>query len=133
MRKERAAKYVVLLLLAMQLFSIQQAFPHYIDYFNEIVGGPEKGYLYISDSNLNWDQNDLYVAEFIRSQTELVATKKYEEIENKGLWIVDVEKLFGNPNRMSVELKQLHKDYVENKQEPVYKIGNTHWVFIIQK
>ncbi len=31
--------------------------PHYLAYFNEVVGGPDKGYKYLVDSNLDWGQD----------------------------------------------------------------------------
>ncbi|MBI5187375.1 MAG: glycosyltransferase family 39 protein [Nitrospinae bacterium] len=31
--------------------------PHYLAYFNEIIGGPENGYKYLVDSNLDWGQD----------------------------------------------------------------------------
>ena len=31
--------------------------PHYLAYFNELVGGPNKGYKYLVDSNLDWGQD----------------------------------------------------------------------------
>jgi 4-amino-4-deoxy-L-arabinose transferase-like glycosyltransferase len=31
--------------------------PHQLAYFNELVGGPEHGYRYLSDSNLDWGQD----------------------------------------------------------------------------
>ena len=31
--------------------------PHQLAYFNEFVGGPEQGYHYLSDSNLDWGQD----------------------------------------------------------------------------
>jgi hypothetical protein len=31
--------------------------PHQLAYFNEIVGGPDEGYRYLSDSNLDWGQD----------------------------------------------------------------------------
>ena len=31
--------------------------PHQLAYFNELVGGPEQGYRYLSDSNLDWGQD----------------------------------------------------------------------------
>jgi Dolichyl-phosphate-mannose-protein mannosyltransferase len=36
--------------------SIQIA-PHQLAYFNELVGGPDKGYRYLSDSNIDWGQD----------------------------------------------------------------------------
>ncbi|MBI5118341.1 glycosyltransferase family 39 protein [Candidatus Poribacteria bacterium] len=32
-------------------------YPHYLAYFNEMIGGPSKGYKYLVDSNLDWGQN----------------------------------------------------------------------------
>ena len=32
-------------------------YPHYLAYFNEIAGGPESGYKYLVDSNLDWGQD----------------------------------------------------------------------------
>jgi len=31
--------------------------PHYLTFFNEIAGGPDNGYKYLVDSNLDWGQN----------------------------------------------------------------------------
>ncbi len=31
--------------------------PHYLAYFNELVGGPNQGYKYLVDSNLDWGQD----------------------------------------------------------------------------
>ena len=32
-------------------------YPHYLAYFNELVGGPDNGYKYLVDSNLDWGQD----------------------------------------------------------------------------
>ena len=37
--------------------SVLRIAPHQLAYFNEFVGGPEKGYRYLSDSNLDWGQD----------------------------------------------------------------------------
>ena len=31
--------------------------PHYLAYFNELIGGPSNGYKYLVDSNLDWGQD----------------------------------------------------------------------------
>lgn len=43
-------------LLSAAVSSLRVA-PHQLAYFNELVGGPERGYLYLSDSNLDWGQD----------------------------------------------------------------------------
>jgi len=51
-------KYFLLFsLMAWQVISVISIFPHFLAYFNELVGGPEKGYLYVVDSNLDWGQD----------------------------------------------------------------------------
>jgi hypothetical protein len=37
--------------------SVLRIAPHQLAYFNESVGGPEQGYRYLSDSNLDWGQD----------------------------------------------------------------------------
>ncbi len=32
-------------------------YPHYLSYFNELAGGPEKGIRYFADSNIDWGQD----------------------------------------------------------------------------
>jgi hypothetical protein len=47
-------------LLALCLFQAQEtafAYPNYIAFFNQFVGGPSNGYKYLADSNLDWGQD----------------------------------------------------------------------------
>jgi hypothetical protein len=53
-----SAKYaVIFLLIAWQIISIVAAYPYFLTYFNELVGGPKNGYIYVVDSNLDWGQD----------------------------------------------------------------------------
>jgi tetratricopeptide (TPR) repeat protein len=45
-----------------------RAFPHYLAYFNETVGGPKNGYKVLLDSNLDWGQDLPGLAEFLKQQ-----------------------------------------------------------------
>ncbi|MBU1128605.1 MAG: glycosyltransferase family 39 protein [Candidatus Omnitrophica bacterium] len=47
------AAAIILWMLAAQLF----IWPDYLSYFNELCGGPSKGYRYLRDSNLDWGQD----------------------------------------------------------------------------
>ena len=47
----------LILLCCWYLKSSIGIYPHYIAYFNEIVGGPDNGYEYLVDSNLDWGQD----------------------------------------------------------------------------
>jgi hypothetical protein len=43
--------------LLWQVVSVFSVYPHFIAYFNELAGGPNNGYLYVVDSNLDWGQD----------------------------------------------------------------------------
>ncbi len=43
-------------LLAWLTFGTLRLAPHYLAHFNELVGGPDQGYRYLVDSNLDWGQ-----------------------------------------------------------------------------
>ncbi len=45
-------------------------FPHYLAYFNELVGGRTRGHLYLADSNLDWGQDLLRLAAWARAHPD---------------------------------------------------------------
>ncbi|MDP3791547.1 MAG: glycosyltransferase family 39 protein [Candidatus Omnitrophota bacterium] len=55
--KNKAAVIAMALLIVWYAFSAFTAWPHYLGYFNEAVGGPANGYKYIRDSNVDWGQD----------------------------------------------------------------------------
>ena len=52
-----AARAVLALLLGWYAVGTLRVHPHYLAYFNELVGGPANGYKYLVDSNLDWGQD----------------------------------------------------------------------------
>ncbi len=51
--------------LALTALSSLHVAPHYLAYFNELVGGPGNGYRYLSDSNIDWGQDLKGVKEYM--------------------------------------------------------------------
>jgi 4-amino-4-deoxy-L-arabinose transferase-like glycosyltransferase len=43
--------------LSFTVVSSLSVAPHHLAYFNEIIGGPDRGYRYLADSNLDWGQD----------------------------------------------------------------------------
>jgi len=43
--------------VSLQLFSAASIAPHDLSYFNSLSGGPERGYLKLADSNVDWGQD----------------------------------------------------------------------------
>ena len=52
------------LLLAWLAIGMVRIAPDYLAYFNELVGGPDKGYRYLVDSNLDWGQSFKELAQY---------------------------------------------------------------------
>jgi hypothetical protein len=51
-------KYCLLaILLLWQASSVLLIYPHFLAYFNELAGGPNHGYVYTVNSNLDWGQD----------------------------------------------------------------------------
>jgi len=57
--KDRKVLPVIIasLLLLHFAYSSIKIHPHYLAYFNEFIGGPENGYKYLVDSNIDWGQD----------------------------------------------------------------------------
>ena len=51
------SKILLFTLLGWYLLANLNIYPSYLAYFNELIGGPDKGYLYLTDSNLDWGQD----------------------------------------------------------------------------
>jgi hypothetical protein len=51
------AQFALLLLCLWYVAGTVMVSPHYLAYFNEIIGGPGNGYRYLVDSNLDWGQD----------------------------------------------------------------------------
>ena len=62
--------YTVLfgVLCAWYLVGTLRAFPYFISYFNELVGGPDNGIFYLDDSNIDWGQDVLRLKDYIEAR-----------------------------------------------------------------
>jgi hypothetical protein len=52
-------------LIAWQAFSVVSAYPSFLPYFNEIIGGSKNGYKYVTDSNVDWGQDLFRLKEWL--------------------------------------------------------------------
>ncbi len=46
-------------------------FPNYVAYFNEIIGGPQQAYKYVSDSNIDWGQDLKRLVTYVKAHPEI--------------------------------------------------------------
>lgn len=56
---------VIIILFIWVILSVIFVYPSFLAYFNEIAGGSDKGYKFVVDSNLDWGQDILRLANFI--------------------------------------------------------------------
>jgi len=150
-------KYTVLgFVLVWQIISIWAIYPNFIAYFNEVAGGPEKGYLYATDSNLDWGQDlkrlkkwtddngidKIYVDYFGGGNIQYYFKEKYLP-----WWGSKEEKELPKGSYLAVSLNQLQggraqaingfdqpTDYYRwlDKYEPIAVIGYSIFVYHIQ-
>jgi hypothetical protein len=97
--------------------------PQYISYFNEIAGGPAKGWRWLLDSNIDWGQDDDYVRRVYVPQSP-VRVRLNSSAPIPGRIAVDLNHLFG----IDPDLGQRYAWLRENFR-PVAKIRQTWWVF----
>ncbi|MBD3310544.1 phospholipid carrier-dependent glycosyltransferase [Candidatus Woesearchaeota archaeon] len=61
----RRGKVLVAVLLIWYVLASLWIWPHYLAYFNELIGGPDNGHLYLSDSNIDWGQDLKGLAKYV--------------------------------------------------------------------
>ncbi len=149
-------KLIILsLLLIWYAFSAISVYPYYIAYFNELAGGPDNGYKFLIDSNLDWGQDlkglKSYMVEnninkiklsyfgtadpkyYNISFERMIDTTQFNLTENltceptKGVVAISATNLFGM-GRMEPNCFDWIKKY-----EPVEKIGYSIFVYNISK
>ncbi len=76
--KYLVSKILLFALLGWYLLANLSIYPSYLAYFNELKGGPDKGYLYLTDSNLDWGQDlkrlSKWVNDYNKDCDEIVET-----------------------------------------------------------
>jgi hypothetical protein len=63
---DRSCVILVAICIAWLAVSSLHAYPQGISYFNEWIGGPKNGWIYLADSNVDWGQNLPELARFMQ-------------------------------------------------------------------
>jgi hypothetical protein len=149
-------KYLILgVLLLWQAVSVITLYPHFLAYFNEIVGGPDQGYIYTVNSNLDWGQDlkrlkrwaeenkidKIYVDYFGGGDAKYYLKEKYapwwgekpEADFPKGNYLaVSATFLQGGRGKPVPGFDQSHSYYNWlNKYTPITKIGYSIFIYYI--
>ena len=147
----------VALLCGWYIISSLAVFPHYLAYFNSAVGGPDNGYKYLVDSNLDWGQDLKGLGKYMKEKGIDRAHLSYFGTADPGYYGIDYEWMpsyylpddygGGNPRARSFTMPQsgivaisatnLQGVYFSDKQfyselkqyEPVDKIGYSLFIY----
>src|SRR5579884_457305 len=126
--------------------------PHYLAYFNELIGGPAEGYRYLADSNVDWGQDLKSLKAYMdREELPMIYLSFYGPTPPEyygihcqylpGYWIsgLPADKLPENMHRevLAISVLNLHGMWLENKdlyhwlyeRTPVAKIGWSIFVY----
>ncbi|MFH1547649.1 MAG: hypothetical protein ABIC57_04125 [bacterium] len=105
-------------------------YPHYLEYFNEIVGGPKNGHFYLLDSNLSWAQDDFLVEDYINNlNTDKKIFENPLEKITAGIVVIDVDLLMGRDVNKRPKTEWIREKYLNGEIEPIDRIAYTYLVF----
>ncbi|MBI5565449.1 MAG: glycosyltransferase family 39 protein [Chloroflexi bacterium] len=65
---KRGTRLVVIGLIGWQIIGLVRIYPYYLTYFNEVIGGPDRGRYILSDSNLDWGQDLIGLKHYLDQQ-----------------------------------------------------------------
>jgi len=132
-------------------YSSVSIYPHYLSYFNELVGGPNNGYKYLVDANIDWGQDLKGLKHYIvKHNIHNIKLDYYGPVSpryygihykglsckpEKGLIAVSVTKLQG----LYIKTAHTHKWHTQldcynwlKKYKPIHKIGYSIFIYNIQ-
>ncbi|MBN2100486.1 glycosyltransferase family 39 protein [Candidatus Dojkabacteria bacterium] len=129
----KKSKYYAIPIVLLGLWYVLSAtfiYPHYLEYFNELVGGPKNGYKYLLDSNLSWAQDDLYVEDYVNDLPEgtVVHINPIDEVDS-GLVIMDVDRLMGRDRNKRTRTEWIREPFFDGTLKPIDRICYTYMVF----
>lgn len=149
-------RYAILIIFILwQAFSVVSVYPHFLAYFNELVGGPSQGHKYVVDSNLDWGQDlkrlknwveernidKIYVDYFGGSDPEYLLKNKYapwwgtrnpEELPKGSYLAISATFLQGGRGKVIPTIEQPEGYYLWlNQYKPIAKIGYSIFVYRI--
>jgi hypothetical protein len=143
-----------IVLIIWYAFSSLSSFPYYLTHFNELVGGAKNGYIYVTDSNLDWGQDLKRLAKWVDENgiqkikvdyfggatVSYYLKEKYEEwhaeydpAKAKGSWLA-ISATFLQQNRATPTKGfpfQTNKYLWLEAYKPVTVIGNSIFVYYI--
>ena len=80
-------RYALPVLMVLYASASLRLHPHYLAYFNLLAGGPEGGYRYLVDSNLDWGQDLKLLKAYLDEQVDRVEEVDRVEVGAGEVWL----------------------------------------------
>jgi hypothetical protein len=135
-------KYLFGVLASWYLLSCLWFSPNYIAYFNELVGGPAKGYQYLLDSNLDWGQDLIRLRHYLKKNQINQITLAHFGPVDPAIYGINVIPLTSKPRTglVAISVNNLCGISLVNKQEfawlkqyqPIAKVGYSIFIYDIK-
>jgi 4-amino-4-deoxy-L-arabinose transferase-like glycosyltransferase len=118
-RASPVAAGAAFILAAAHALATLRGGPDYLSYFNAIAGGPDNGYRYLGDSNLDWGQNRSRAEEYARGHG---AAFQPLVVPPHGLVVLSTNRVQGfmDPPRYRL---------LRDEYEPVDRVGHNWFVY----
>jgi 4-amino-4-deoxy-L-arabinose transferase-like glycosyltransferase len=132
------------------IYAAASIYPHYLAYFNELVGGPDNGYKYMVDANLDWGQDLPGLAAYMKQNNIDRIKLAYYGLAKPGYYGIDYERLDCKPTTglLAVSATKLQGLYAINdkgelttkldcydwlkQHKPIHKIGYSIFIYDIK-
>ncbi len=138
-------KWTLVFLCAWYAGSALWIYPNYLAYFNELVGGPAKGYRYLVDSNLDWGQKLHDLEDYLKKNDIASAKIKYfghpGAIGYYDLEFADPNECEPSPGIWAVSATYLQNLYLDDRHchdwlrelEPTKVIGYSIFIYDVSE
>ena len=107
--KKMPLRIAALSLIIWQIISTLVAWPNYLSYFNELIGGPKNGYKYLREANLDWGQGLPSLSDYmVKYNVAQVALEYFGQAD---------------PSVYGVRYRRLKPDEFERPDKDIYAIS----------
>jgi hypothetical protein len=121
-------------LIALSAASAWTSYPHWLGYFNELAGGPRRGWWHLEDSNVDWGQDLIFLREWMDANPAArpIAVGSHHWIDT-AVYLGDRTCDRWKASYVAVDAFTLvHDDWNLWREEPIDRVGTSFFIFRIR-
>ncbi|MBN1405712.1 MAG: glycosyltransferase family 39 protein [Candidatus Omnitrophica bacterium] len=131
----KIAKIALPVICAWYLLIAFDAWPNYLSYFNEFAGGPDNGWKYLRDSNIDWGQDLPALSEYMAKNNVKEISLEYFGEDAPHVYNINFRKLssseYDMPQQRMYAVSAQYLEHVKWSQnhQPVAKAGKSIFIY----